>query len=174
MLLRRTLSLAFLAFAAACGSKDAANDEAAQGAPADSLTEEEAAADYAKRQQAFADSVLNNTGDARTVVEKMGKGYAVASVRLRDTLALLSGQQEQCLKLGRDVDPYLAGTVSFLVNMSIIGSDIVRVQESKWTSVAGNVVEACLNREAKNWKFDGTFGKPAAYIAQVQFAAPSR
>jgi hypothetical protein len=55
------------------------------------------------------------------------------------------------------------------VNMGVIGSDIVRIQESKWTSAAGNIVDACLNKAAQSWKFDGTFGKPAAYIVQVQF-----
>ena len=53
--------------------------------------------------------------------------------------------------------------------MSVIGSDIGRVQESKWTSAAGNIADACFNEQMKIWKFDATFGKPAAYIVQIQF-----
>ena len=126
--------------------------------------------DYRKKQQAFADSVLNTATSTKDVVEKLGKGYAVGATRLRDTLALLaSDPKTDCFSVGRKIDPYLAGTVSFWVNISVIGSDVVRVQESKWTTSAGNTVDACLNQAAKTWKFDPTFGKPAAYIVQVQF-----
>jgi hypothetical protein len=172
MKLKRMMLLSFVALAAtaaACSKKDKSKDDDAQTATG-GLDENKAALDYRKRQQAFADSVLNTASNAKTVADKLGKGYSVGSTRLRDTLAVLvAGNKDECFKAGRSTDPYLAGTASFLVNMGVIGSDIVRVQESKWTSAAGNIVDACLNKAAQAWKFDGTFGKPAAYIVQVQF-----
>lgn len=152
---------------AACGgerSKNAESESAAgqKGAAMESPDQ------FRARQQAFADSVLLATGRANDLVQKLGKGYAVGSVRLRDTVAMLAGKTT-CFPTARKTDPYLAGTVSVFVNISVVGSDVVRVQESKWTSAAGNIVDACLNEESRKWKFDATFGKPAAYIVQVQF-----
>ena len=176
MSLKRVMLLSFIAVAAittasACSKKDKSKDDDATTTTANAEPDEnKAALDYRKRQQGFADSVLNASSSSKTVAEKLGKGYGVGSTRLRDTLALLvSANKDDCFKAGRNTDPYLAGTVSFFVNMSVIGSDIVRIQESKWTSAAGNIVDACLNKAAQSWKFDGTFGKPAAYIVQVQF-----
>jgi hypothetical protein len=172
MKLKRVMLLSFVAIAAlasACSKKDKSKDDDPQ-ATAGVTDENKSALDYRKRQQAFADSVLNASSNSKTVADKLGKGYGVGSTRLRDTLALLvAGNKDECFKAGRSTDPYLAGTVSFFVNMGVIGSDIVRVQESKWTSAAGNIVDACFNKAAQSWKFDGTFGKPAAYIVQVQF-----
>ena len=172
MKLKRVMLLSFVAIAAlasACSKKDKSKDDDAQ-ATVGETDENKSALDYRKRQQAFADSVLNASSSSKTVAEKLGKGYGVGSTRLRDTLALLVvANKDECFKAGRNTDPYLAGTVSFFVNMGVIGSDLVRVQESKWTSAAGNIVDACLNKAAQSWKFDGTFGKPAAYIVQVQF-----
>lgn len=149
---------------AACGgdSKEAAPPAAK--APDDAVSADA----YRKAQQAYADSVLNATGSAADVAKKMGTGYAVGSVRLRDSLSVLSARTE-CFLKGRASDPYLAGTVSFFVFMSVIGSNAVQVQESQWTSQAGNIVDSCLNLAAKDWKFDSSFGKPASYISQVQF-----
>jgi hypothetical protein len=146
----------------ACGGDKKKEDDEAAAAKAVSPVE------YRKRQQAFADSVLSTASPANALVQQLGKGYAVGSFRLRDTLAFLSTKSE-CLKPARELDPYLAGTVSFFVHISVIGSDVTRVQESKWTSAAGNIVDACLNEQSTKWKFDGSFGKPAAYIVQVQF-----
>ncbi len=172
MKLKRVMLLSFVAIAAlasACSKKDKSKDDDAQ-ATAGVTDENKSALDYRKRQQGYADSVLNASSSSKTVAEKLGKGYGVGSTRLRDTLALLvAANKDECFKAGRNTDPYLAGTVSFFVNMGVIGSDLVRVQESKWTSAAGNIVDACLNKAAQSWKFDGTFGKPAAYIVQVQF-----
>jgi hypothetical protein len=163
------LCLAF-AVAACSGEKRKDDDETTASAQTKIAATALSPDDYRKKQRAFADSVLNVTGSAKALVEKLGKGYAVGSTRLRDTLALLAADKKtDCFTVGRKVDPYLAGTVSFWVNISVIGSDIVRVQESKWTSAAGNTVDACLNQAAKDWKFDATFGKPAAYIVQIQF-----
>ena len=168
MNLQRVTLLALLT-AAACGgdkSKDDSNQPSAKGADAQALSPD----DYRKRQAAYADSVLNQSAPAKAVVEKLGKGYAVGDTRLRDTVATLAADKKaDCFAVGRKTDPYLAGTVSFFVNMSVVGSDVVRVQQSDWTSAAGNIVDACLNEAAKAWKFDATFGKPAAYIIQVQF-----
>ncbi len=170
MNLKRVMLLSFLALAA-CSKSDKKKDDdpetTAAGAPKDENT---AALEYRKRQQSFADSVLNTAASAKAVVDKLGKGYAVGSIRLRDTLALLVREnKDACFKAGRETDPYLAGTVSIFVNMGVAGSDVVRVQKSDWTSPAGNIVDACLNKASQGWKFDGTFGKPAAYITQVQF-----
>jgi hypothetical protein len=170
MTLKRMVLLSFVAIAAvACSKGDKVKDDDAT-ATAAVADENKAALEYRARQQAFADSVLNASSNSKTVAQKLGKGYDVGSTRLRDTLALLvAGNKDECFKAGRNTDPYLAGTVSFFVNMGVIGSDIVRIQESKWTSAAGNIVDACLNKAAQSWKFDGTFGKPAAYIVQIQF-----
>ena len=165
---RRPYLLVSLIAAAACaGDKPKAEEEASSAKnPTTALSPDE----YRKRQQAYADSVLNTTASATTVVDKLGKGYAIGPTRLRDTVAMLAADRKSdCFGVGRKSDPYLAGTVSVFVNISVVGSDVVRVQESKWTSAAGNLVDACLNQQAKTWKFDATFGKPAAYIVQVQF-----
>jgi hypothetical protein len=89
---------------------------------------------------------------------------------LRDTLASLANGSG-CFQTGRKTDPYLAGTVSIFAHMATIGVDLIQVQRSgtTWTSAAGDLVNACLDTEMKNWKLDWSFGKPAAYIVQVQF-----
>jgi hypothetical protein len=53
--------------------------------------------------------------------------------------------------------------------MSVVGSNVVRVQESAWSSAAGKPVDECLNNAARNWKFDTTFGPPKQLITQVTF-----
>jgi len=162
MNVNRALLLSLLALAACGGdkSKDEEEEKTAQVSPDQ----------YKKKQAAFADSVLNATSSAKAVVEKMGKGYEVGSVRMRDTIMVLAGEKSQCFQNGRKADPYLAGTVSFFVHMNITGSDVISVQESQWTAPpAGNIVDACLNEVSRAWKLDGTFGKPNAYIVQVQF-----
>lgn len=158
-----------LVLLASCANDRKKDDEGAAIAgkpPATAMSPD----DYRKRQAAFADSVLNTASSTKAVVERLGKRYDVGAPRLRDTVATLAADRKtDCFAVGRKADPYLAGTVSFWVNMSVVGSDVVRVQESKWTSSAGNIVDACLNQASKDWKFDATFGKPAAYIVQVQF-----
>jgi hypothetical protein len=159
--------LMFLSLVAltACGNDKTKDDDVAAKTKAPAPQSPD---DYRKQQMAFADSVLNESSPPAAVARKMGKGYEVGSTRLRDTVAVIA-QKTDCFATARKSDPYLAGTVSFWVNMSVIGSDNVQVQESKWTSAAGNIVDACLNGQSKSWKFDATFGKPAAYIVQVQF-----
>ena len=163
--------LASLIALAACGG-DKTKDDANSVKPLDpnAVSPDE----YRKRQQAFADSVLNTTKPAKDVVQQLGKGYAVGSVALRDTLASLTGNSG-CFKIGRNTDPYLAGTVSIFAHMAVIGVDLLQVQESgtKWTSTAGNLVNACLSTKMKDWKLDTRYGKPAAYIVQVQFKSDS-
>jgi hypothetical protein len=164
MTLKRLIGVTVLALAACGGDKKTA-DDTEKGPISPNVSPEQ----YRKRQEQFADSVLNATSSAKVVAEKLGKGYAVGSARLRDTVAFLAGEKTDCFQIGRKTDPYLAGTVSFWVNMNVIGSDVVRVQDSNWTSAAGSLVNACLGEQAKDWKFDTTFGTPAAYIVQVQF-----
>lgn len=152
---------------AACGgdARDkSTKTSAARATPAVSPDE------YRKAQERYADSVLNQLKTSDQVVKELGGDYQVGSVKLRDSLAALA-TKTGCFLDGRKTDPYLAGTVSFFVFMSVVGSNVVRVQESatKWTSPAGNIVNSCLNVAAKDWKFDTTFGKPASYITQVQF-----
>ncbi len=162
MNVKRTLLLSMLALAA-CGGRDKPKTEEETKAAAVSPEA------YRQKQVAFADSVLNRTSSAKIVAEKLGKGYDVGSVRLRDTLSVLAGAKTQCFQNARKADPYLAGTVSFFIHMNITGSDVVHVQESQWTSAAGNIVDACLNEASRAWKLDATFGAPNAYIVQVQF-----
>jgi hypothetical protein len=169
MNLTRMMMLSVLALAACGGDKKKDDDEGEDTKKRAAPAAEVSVADYQKKQAAFADSVLNASKSAKTLVQKLGKGYDVGSVRLRDSVAFLAGSKTDCFQKARKEDPYLAGTVSMFVHISVVGSDVVRVQESSWTSIAGNLVDACLNTEAKNWKFDATFGKPAAYIVQVQF-----
>ena len=151
----------------ACGS-DSTKDEAEKARNPNAVSPDE----YRKRQQAFADSVLNNAAPASKLVEKLGKGYAVGSVALRDTIGALA-RASNCYQQGRDKDPYLAGTVSVFAHMAVIGVDLIQVQDKNWTSAAGDLVDACLNSAMKNWKLDMTFGRPAAYIVQVQFTMDS-
>ena len=159
----KVLLLLSLLATAAC-AKDKAKDD--EEKPAATQTPQE----YRARQQAFADSVLNASSSTKTVVEKLGKGYEVGSVKMRDSVATLAADTTaHCFKVGRATDPYLAGTVSFWVNMNVTGSDIIRIQKSEWTSTAGNIVDACLNQLAKKWTFDTAIAKPGAYIVQVQF-----
>ena len=153
---------ALTATVAACSGDSKAEDGSDRAAPVVS------AAAYKKMQQAFADSVLNASSSSTDIAKKLGEDFDVGSVRLRDSLDLLASKTD-CFAKGRQGDPYLAGTASFFVFMSAAGSNIVRVQESTWTSEAGNIVNSCLNLAAKDWKFNTTFGKPASYIAQVQF-----
>lgn len=150
---------------AACGDKS--KDDAQPKPPSPAAMSPD---DYRKRQQAFADSVLGASKPVSKVVEQLGKGYAIGPVALRDTLASLA-QNTNCFKTGRDTDPYLAGTVSIFAHMAVIGVDLIQVQRSdtKWTSAAGELVNACLETEMKKWKLDMRYGKPAAYIVQVQF-----
>src|ERR1035437_8348996 len=152
----------------ACGGGDKAKDDASAKptTPANALSP----AEYRKRPQAFADSVINASKPALKVVEQLGKGYAVGSISLRDTLASLANGSG-CFQTGRKTDPYLAGTVSLFAHMATIGVDLIQVQRSgtSWTSAAGDLVNACLDTEIKNWKLDWSFVKPAAYIVQVQF-----
>lgn len=163
MNVKQTLVLSVLALAA-CGGDNAKDAEQAQ-TKAKQVSPDE----YRKQQQSYADSVLNAASPAKVVVEKLGHGYDIGPVRMRDTVALLASSQTQCFQNGRKADPYLAGTVSFFVHMNPAGSDVIHVQESSWTSSAGNIVEACLNEASRPWKLDATFGKPATYIVQVQF-----
>jgi len=163
----KQLVLCSLVALAACGG-DKAKDDEATAASANGVKAPESPDAYRKRQQAFADSVLNANQSTAGLVQQLGKGYAVGSMRLRDSVALLTSRTD-CFPAARKTDPYLAGTVSFFVNISVVGSDVSRVQQSTWTSAAGNIADACFNEQAKQWKFDATFGKPAAYIVQVQF-----
>ena len=151
---------------AACGGDKSKDDANSKAVNPNAISPDE----YRKRQQAFADSVLNTAKPASKVAEQLGKGYAVGSVALRDTIASLA-QNTNCFKTGRDTDPYLAGTVSIFAHMAVIGVDLIQVQQSgtKWTSAAGDLVNACLDTEAKKWKLDMRYGKPAAYIVQIQF-----
>jgi hypothetical protein len=162
----KTVLICSLFALAACGGDKAKDDETAANPNPNALSPDQ----YRKRQQAFADSVLNNSKPVAKVVEQLGKGYAVGPVALRDTIASLA-EATNCFKVGRNTDPYLAGTVSIFAHMAVIGVDLMQVQRSdtKWTSAAGELVNACLETEMKKWKLDQHFGKPAAYIVQVQF-----
>ena len=170
MKLTRITLLALLAISAC--SRDKVNPADTSGAEA-ALTPEQqeakSAEDYKKRQAAFADSVLQTVTPTTKIVERLGKGVAVGSLVLRDSLLTFVAKAPQCFQNGKGVDPYLAGTVTFFIHMSVVGSDVVRVQESRWTSQAGNITDKCFNDAARLWKFGMGVSKPGGYILQVQF-----
>jgi hypothetical protein len=165
----RIALFAILTLAACRGDKVQPADTAAASALTPEQEQAKTAAEYKKRQAAFADSVLETVTPTTKIVQKLGKGYSVGGRALRDSLLAYIAKTPQCYQDGKRVDPYLAGTVSFFINMSVIGSDVVRVQESQWTSQAGNIADKCFNDAALKWKFGMTVSKPGAYILQVQF-----
>jgi UDP:flavonoid glycosyltransferase YjiC (YdhE family) len=160
---RKSLSLLVLAASVACGG-----DSAKSASETEAAVPSTPIADFKKQQEHFADSVLNSASSAKDIAKKLGDKYDVGSTRMRDSLAVLAAKSP-CFAVGQRVDPYLAGTVTFWVNMSRIGTDVIRVQEATWTSPAGKYVEACLNQEAKKWSFDNSFALPKAYLVQAQF-----
>ncbi len=164
------LSLLAIAAVSACSGEKVKPE----GAEADSsLTPEQRdakhAAEYAKKQQAFTDSVLSSATSAAEIAKKNGPGVEVGSVQLRDSLVKAVAAAPQCIAHGRDADPYLAGTVTFYIHMAVTGSDVVRVQESQWTSQAGAIADKCFNEAATKWKFPMGTSKPGKYLLQVQF-----
>ena len=170
MKLTRTALIAVLALAACGGDKvQPADSSAASAALTPEQEEAKSVAEYKKRQAAFADSVLKTVTPTTKLVEKYGKEFAVGSLKMRDTLLAYIAKSPQCYQDGKGVDPYLAGTVTFYIHMSVVGSDIARVQESQWTSQAGNITDKCFNEAGRNWKFPMGMAKQGKYILQVQF-----
>jgi hypothetical protein len=165
----RIVLFAVLTLAACSGDKVQPADTSAASALTPEQQEAKTAADYKKRQAAFADSVLQTVTPTPEIVKKLGKGFSVGGPVLRDSLLAYIAKSPQCYQDGKRVDPYLAGTVSFFIHMSVVGSDVVRVQESQWTSQAGNIADKCFNDAALKWKFGMGISKPGAYILQVQF-----
>lgn len=159
---RLTLALIVCAAAACGGDKPATTDKP----PA--VSANPGADEFRKQQQAYADSVLNSVSSAKDVAKRLGSNYDVGSIKMRDSLAALVTKAD-CFAIGRKLDPYLAGTVTLWVNMSIIGTDVIRVQEGTWTSPAGKAVEGCINGHAQKWQLDASFGPPKAYLIQIQF-----
>ncbi|MFI5232832.1 MAG: hypothetical protein ACHQSE_10015 [Gemmatimonadales bacterium] len=127
---------------------------------------------YRQRQQAIAESLLASSRPVEKVVEELGQSYAIGPDALRDTIVALA-QGTTCFEAGRNTDPYLAGTVNIMARMTPTGTDLVRVlaAHTRWTSAAGDLVNACLNTEMRRWKLDAHYGKPAGYVVQVQFGA---
>lgn len=170
MKLTRTALMAVLALAACSGDKvQPADSSAADAALTPDQQEAKSIELYKKRQAAFADSVLQTVTPTTKIAERLGKGYAVGSVKMRDALLGHIAKTPQCFQDGKGVDPYLAGIVTFYIHMSVVGSDVVRVQESQWTSQAGNITDKCFNEAAREWKFAMGMAKAGGYILQVQF-----
>lgn len=167
-----TFSLAASFALAACGGDKVKPDDANASADA-SLTPEQREAkqaqDYQKRQAAFADSVLSNSKSVAEVAKTYGAAVQVGTVQMRDSLTKYVAANPQCFKTGRDIDPYLAGTVTFYVHMSVVGSDVIRVQNSEWTSQAGNAVDKCFNDITPKWKLPMGMAKQGQYMLQIQF-----
>lgn len=170
MKLTRITLIALLALAACSRDKVQPADSSEAGATKPTPESAAKAAEaYRQRQATFADSVLKAVTPTTQIAKKLGKGYAVGGPELRDSLLSYIAKTPQCYQDGKRVDPFLAGTVSFLISMNVVGSDIVRVQESQWTSQAGNVSDRCFNDASRQWKFGMGISKPGAYILQVQF-----
>lgn len=165
-----TLSLIALFAVAACGGDKVQPDaETADSSLTPAQREAKSVAEYQKRQASFADSVLGNARSATDVAKSYGNEVQVGSVQMRDSLLKYVQATPQCFKNAREVDPYVAGTVTFYIHMSVVGSDIVRVQTSEWTSPAGNVADKCLSEAATKWKFPMGMAKQGRYVLQVQF-----
>ncbi|MGH7656283.1 MAG: hypothetical protein ACREN6_16650 [Gemmatimonadaceae bacterium] len=130
---------------------------------------------YRQRQQAIADSLLASARPVEKIVDELGQTYAVSPDALRDTIVALA-QGTSCFEAGRNTDPYLAGIVNIMARMTPAGTDMVRVlvTNTRWTSAAGDLVNACLNTEMRQWKLDARYGRPAGYVVQVRFGASSR
>jgi len=164
------LLIGSLLLVAACRSDNAHDDADPQGASSTALSPDQ----YRERQQVIADSVLAAARPVEKIVEQLGTGYAVGSDALRDTVTTLA-QNSDCFSSGRNTDPYLAGVVNIVARMTAAGTDLVRVQtvNTRWTSAAGDMVNACLNAEMKKWRLDSKYGAPAGYIVQVTFKSDS-
>lgn len=160
---RLALIATMCAAAVACGGDKSATTDKPPVVSANPGADE-----FRKQQQAYADSVLNSVSSVKDVAKRLGKNYDVGSIQMRDSLAALVAKTD-CIAIGRKLDPYLAGTVTLWVNMSVIGTDVIRVQEGTWTSPAGKAVEGCINGHATKWQLDPSFGKPKAYLVQIQF-----
>ncbi|MBA4070591.1 MAG: hypothetical protein C0497_01970 [Gemmatimonas sp.] len=165
-----TLSLlAALSLAACGGEKVQPEGESTDVSLTPEQREAKSVEEYQKRQASFADSVLGNARSVTDVAKSYGTGVEVGSVQMRDSLMKYVAATPQCFKNARDMDPYLAGTVTFYIHMSVVGSDVVRVQTSEWTSQAGTVADKCFNDAATNWKFPMGMAKQGQYVLQVQF-----
>jgi hypothetical protein len=165
MTVQYLLVCSLLLFAACRG--DSANDEGdSKHASASALSPDQ----YRQRQQVIADSVLGAARPVEKIVEQLGTGYAVGSEGLRDTVTALT-ENTDCFSNGRNTDPYLAGVVNIVARMTAAGTDLVRVQAAttRWTSAAGDLVNACLNSAMKKWRLGARYGTPAGYIVQVRF-----
>jgi hypothetical protein len=170
MKLTRTALLAVLALAACSRDKVQPADSAAAEATLTPEQEEaKSAAEYKKRQAAFTDSVLHTVTPTTKLVKKYGEEFAVGSLKMRDSLLTFIAKTPQCYKDGKALDPYLAGTATFYIHMSVVGSDVIRVQESQWTSQAGNITDKCFNDAARQWKLGMGLAKQGKYLLQVQF-----
>lgn len=165
-----TLSLlAILSLGACSREKVQPADESPDAMLTPEQREAKKAEEFRKRQESFADSVLGSTANVKAIAEKLGKSYTVGSVQLRDSLVKMVAATPQCFKDAKAVDPFLAGTVTFRIHMSVVGSDNVRVQESNWTSQAGTIADKCFNEQAPKWKFPMGLGAQGFHLLQVQF-----
>lgn len=169
MKLTRLFLLSVLTLAACKGEKVQPSDSGAEATITPEQKEAKAALEYKQRQAVFADSVLRSAPSTTELTREFGKEYTVGTVAMRDSLVAWIGKTPKCYADGKDVDPYLAGTVTFFIHMAVTGSDVIRVQTSNWTSQAGNITDKCLTDSARNWKYPMGVAKQGRYLLQVQF-----
>jgi hypothetical protein len=166
MRLTRSLLLVGAALSAAACRSDAPADAADSvvEAPID-LT------DAAARQQRFVDSVLASAKSVEALAAEKGTGYGAAPETLESAVLAQVEKTRDCYtKNGREIDPTLAGVVTFLVNRGAIGFDVMRVESSTWTSAAGSRVDACFNdRAPKEWKLEFQGVPNGAHLVRVEF-----
>jgi len=156
---RYTVLSALTLVIAACGGDKASDKE--------KLTPAE---EFKQQQESKAEAVLRAAPTEKKVAEKLGSKYEIGTAMLRDSItARAKDPKTGCIEKGRKTDPYLVGAVTLWVNMSVVGTDAIRVQESQWTSGAGTLVDECLNATASQWKLTSALAKPGAYVVQVQF-----
>ena len=172
MIQRRHATAALLALAltasAACSAKDDEEE------PGDSATAAAVAPpsneDYAARQQSFVDSLIKTTPTPQQLAVSLGAGYVAAPVELADSVSARIAKSD-CFDKGREIDPYLGGTIQVMAHMSVVGVDNAYVQSSNWSSAAGNIVNSCLNGQAKGWKLGRIAPMNFAYLVRYDFKA---
>ncbi len=171
MIQRRHASTALLALAltslVACSSKDEEEEADSAGAAAVQPPSNE---DYAARQQSFVDSLIKTTPTPQQLAVSLGAGYVAAPAELADSVTARIAKSD-CFDKGREIDPYLGGTIHVMAHVSVIGVDNAYVQDSKWSSAAGNIVNSCLNGQAKSWKLGRLAPMNFAYLVRYDFKA---
>lgn len=134
-----------------------------------------ASAEWQAKRSKVVDSIFRAAPTVAQVARQKGSMYDVADAALTAAVVREAEKTRYCYTNAlRDYDPGLAGVVEVLVNFGAAGWDIVRVEHSSWTSVAGGAAESCINAHAKTeWKLPTKGVKPGAHLVQLKFRPDS-